>query len=331
MTLKVGEAAGRLTRSWRAWTAPGALILLYHRVAETPSPWYQLSVTSARFLEHLEVLRRLAYPISLGALAARLRQGRVPRKAVALTFDDGYADNLRVAKPLLERHAVPATVFVTSGLVGSSEGFWWDELERHVFGAPRLPERVRVVTDGQVHEFGLPTYGDGDAGGARRHLVAALDRLMRRASPERRREILAQLRAQVPADTTLGADRVLTADELVRLADGDLIEVGAHTVTHPVLSGLSPAVQRAEVAGSKRALEAMLGRPVVAFSYPFGTTDDFDGDSVAIAREAGFVCACTVLPRAVRSGADAYRLPRFAVRDWDGDMLARRLRAWWGC
>jgi peptidoglycan/xylan/chitin deacetylase (PgdA/CDA1 family) len=330
VSLTVGRAAERLVRSWRAWTAPGAVILLYHRVAETPSPWYQLSVTPARFAEHLEVLRRAAYPMSLLAMVSGLQQGRLPRRAVAVTFDDGYADNLLAAKPLLEQQAVPATVFVTVGLVGSSEGPWWDELEQHVFAARLLPRHVRVVSDGQAHDVNLVARDGDRTNGAPGRLIAALDRIMRRASLEERRAIFAQLRAQVPIDAEPRADRMLTARELVRLADGDLVEVGAHTMTHPVLSGLSVAALRAEVGGSKRALEAMLGRPVTAFSYPFGTAEDFDANSAAVVREAGFACACAVAPRAVRPGADVYRLPRFAVRDWDGETFGRRLRAWWG-
>src|SRR3954470_15948888 len=104
---------------------PPALILLYHRVATPTRDPQLLSVSPERFAEHLEVVRRCAEPV---ALAGILAQGEGPRAAI--TFDDGYADNLHEAAPLLAAAGVPATVFVVSGQVGTTDEFWWDELER---------------------------------------------------------------------------------------------------------------------------------------------------------------------------------------------------------
>jgi peptidoglycan/xylan/chitin deacetylase (PgdA/CDA1 family) len=105
-------------------------ILLYHRVAELESDPQQLAVTPARFEEHLRVLRAACTPVALADVPRLLRARKLPKRPVAVTFDDGYRDNLHEAKPLLERHGVPATVFVASGYVGRGTEFWWDELER---------------------------------------------------------------------------------------------------------------------------------------------------------------------------------------------------------
>src|SRR5690606_37807585 len=95
-------------------------VLLYHRVADAPRDPQQLAVAPERFAAHLEVLAATCTPVALGEAAARLRSPRgLPPRAVAVTFDDGYRDNLHTAKPLLERHGVPATVFVASGYVGA--------------------------------------------------------------------------------------------------------------------------------------------------------------------------------------------------------------------
>src|SRR5262245_38128283 len=110
--------------------AARAVILMYHRIADVPlAPW-SMCVAPEHFAAHLLMLRQYAIPMSLNQLAHAYHAGNLPQRAVAITFDDGYADNLHHAKPLLERYGIPATVFVTTGYVGSTREFWWDELER---------------------------------------------------------------------------------------------------------------------------------------------------------------------------------------------------------
>jgi peptidoglycan/xylan/chitin deacetylase (PgdA/CDA1 family) len=119
--------------------------------------------------------------------------------------------------------------------------------------------------------------------------------------------------------------RPLTLDELRRLASGNLVEIGAHTVTHPTLSKLGAHEQRAEIAGSKRQLESALGRPIMSFAYPYGSVGDFDQTTASIVRDAGFDHACANVSSVLDHEADVYRLPRILVRDWTGGELARRL------
>ena len=127
--------SGRALRQIPQWLgkrpSENVLVLVYHRVAKPRSDPWSLAVTPERFAEHLEVLRRHAVPLRLQQLSRALAKGAtLPGRAVVVTFDDGYADNLHNAKPLLERHDVPATIFLPSGFIGSEDGFWWDELDR---------------------------------------------------------------------------------------------------------------------------------------------------------------------------------------------------------
>jgi peptidoglycan/xylan/chitin deacetylase (PgdA/CDA1 family) len=117
--------------------------------------------------------------------------------------------------------------------------------------------------------------------------------------------------------------RLLRADEVARLDRDSLLEVGAHTVSHPMLSRLGAARRHAEIAGSKRRLEELLGRPVASFAYPYGA----GVGTARMVRRAGFESACTTAGRRVVPGSDRYRLPRVYVGDWDGDQLERRLAA----
>ena len=131
----------RAVRRLRDRFAPEGLILLYHRVADAGSDPWSLCVTPRHFAEHLEVLRKYSDPMRLQHLAQGLYRRQRAGRPVAITFDDGYADNLQNAKPLLERYDIPATVFVTTGYIGSEREFWWDELERLLLQPGTVPEK----------------------------------------------------------------------------------------------------------------------------------------------------------------------------------------------
>lgn len=117
----------------------------------------------------------------------------------------------------------------------------------------------------------------------------------------------------------------LLQQEVEAIAQGGLIEAGAHTVTHPVLSTLPTALQRDEIQQSKASLEKILGRPVTSFAYPYG---NYSAETVPIVREAGFTCACSTLPGVVGGDTDRFQLPRVQIEDWDGEEFSRKLSLW---
>ncbi len=122
--------------------------------------------------------------------------------------------------------------------------------------------------------------------------------------------------------------RTLSVEELRTLSQGELIEVGAHTVTHPLLSGLPESVQQDEVQRSKITLEESIREPVSSFAYPYGI---YTNETVAIIRKAGFDCACSTTSDSVWHGNDRFQLPRVTVEDWDGEEFKQRLLKWITC
>ncbi len=334
----------RLARRAINRVTPGALILAYHRVAEPPADPQLLSVTPGHFAEQLDVLRGWGRPMRLQELREALAAGRLPDRAVVVTFDDGYADNLHAAEPLLRSRGVPASVFITAGHVGSSGEFWWDELERVLLHPGPLPESLSLHVDGQEHSWKLRPAGEGrepsPAGPAwsvldpedpspRYTAYRALCRLLRDLHPALRSEALQAVRAWAGASAEgRPTHRALDADEIVRLAAGGLVEIGSHTMTHPVLARLDPAGQRAELQESKARLEAILGQPVTSLAYPFGSPADYGPETLAAARDSGFAVACANFPAVVRRGSDLWQLPRVLVRNWSGDEFGRRLEEW---
>jgi peptidoglycan/xylan/chitin deacetylase (PgdA/CDA1 family) len=312
------------------------LILLYHRVATLQLDPQLLCVTPERFAEHLDVLRRLARPVPL----PRVREvsstsDPVP---VAVTFDDGYADNLQTALPLLETADVPATFFIVSGLVGSDREFWWDELERVLLAGDELPPALEVRVDGDVLRFDLtnnsvrdPTWNvlREDMPSPRHVAYRSLMMRLRSLDPTMRDAVIDELRRWAGgSDGSRSSHRPLDESELRQLDAHELATVGAHTVGHPSLAGLSPSRQRYEVGGSKGRLEELVGHPVTSFSYPFGGQADYTPTTIAAVAGAGFELACANVEGRVGPRSDRFQLPRMLVRDWPGAEFERRLRAW---
>jgi peptidoglycan/xylan/chitin deacetylase (PgdA/CDA1 family) len=328
----------------RRSSKPSTPVLLYHRVAELESDPQLFAVRPSRFSEHLAILRERYEPLGLGELLLRIRKGTLPSRGVVITFDDGYEDNLLVAKPLLEAKEVPATVFVTSGYVGSGREFWWDELERRLLQPGKVAPVMKIELGAETLSWELGEnafYGEDqyernrswnvlqeDDPSSRHVIYRSLFKRLRRAIASDRESALAQLRAQSHLDEAARAShRPLTVEGLRRLADSDLLEIGSHTVTHPVLSALPPQLQRCEIADSRRNLEQLIQRPVRTFSYPFGSPGDIAPETASAVREAGFVCACMNITGRVTHSTDVFRIPRILVRDWEADELAARLAA----
>lgn len=331
----IGRGAHRVRNWWDRRFRRQAVVLLYHRVADLDIDPWSLAVTPKHFAEHLDVLRRSANLLSLRDLAWHLREGQVPRNSVVLTFDDGYHDNLYTAKPLLERHEVPATVFVaTKGVEGGDE-FWWDELEALLLRPNTLPAEIRLDIQGEERRWDfLPSEEaggclEGQTSDARLHLYRSIWEAVAPLREEYRLHVLSQLRDLLDAPPSRrDTHRLLTADEVEELAEGALVEIGAHTVTHPVLATLPVEQQRREIERSRQALEEITQRPVTAFSYPFGKRADYTPDTVALVRSLGLECACSNFPGAVHRATDPYQFPRLYVHDEDGDRFAEKLSGW---
>jgi peptidoglycan/xylan/chitin deacetylase (PgdA/CDA1 family) len=320
--LKTVKLSGRWLRSR---LLPGTLVLGYHSIAEPMGDAHPLCVTPQHFGEQLQVLSQLGRVISLRGLVRSLQEGLVPKRAVVLTFDDGYADILQHARPLLERYQAAATVFVTTGSLGRE--FWWDRLERLLLAPTALPEQLSLSIEDGSYQW-LPGAGPraGKALGSRQDVVrSAYDPLLL-LSPEKREKALAALEAwSGRAADHVPARRALTGEELLELASGELFEIGAHSVTHPFLADLPSEAQRAEIQESKVHLEELLSRPVTSFAYPNGSSSP---STRALVREYGFDCACSSHKDMVGRWSDRFQLPRLWVQDWDGDAFSRWLRLW---
>jgi peptidoglycan/xylan/chitin deacetylase (PgdA/CDA1 family) len=165
----------------------------------------------------------------------------------------------------------------------------------------------------------------------RHRIYRELHQLLRPLAGEDRESLLAMLRSQI-RDSAVSRPlyRALTRDEICQLAEGGLVEVGAHAVTHPVLSSQTAEIQRWEIKESKKMLEAILGQEITAFSYPYGSISDGGKEAIHLVQEAGFKSACTNTPGIVTLSSHPFWLPRFLIRDWDGEGFKRQLSLFFG-
>jgi len=310
-------------------------ILMFHRVAEAaPDPW-GLCVSPSRFEQQMHALSVHRIPLPMTEFVNLLETGTLPANAVAVTFDDGYVDNVRVAKPILEEAGVPATVFLTTGYLGQNKEFWWDELARLILGCREALEGT-ITIGARTVAVQIPALSRPAAmsstwrvqkrpGTPREALYLEIWtqlRLLDHAARERAIECVRQLfrREEPPEDNLpMSADdvRTLVANTCVD------VEIGAHTETHPPLTALGTADRRREIQGSRAACEALTGKPVAGFAYPHG---DLDEATVSLVRESGFRWACSTDHAVVdTSRFDLFRLPRIQALNWTGRELARVL------
>ena len=336
----------RLALEWGA----RSVVLLYHRIAEPETDPWNLAVTPAHFAEHMTVLRQRTALVPLRALPESALQ-RATRRGVAVTFDDGYADNFHAALPALENGDIPATFFIITGAIGGDR-FWWDRLAELVLLPGTLPEHLVLHVGDRDYEWHLGDSARYDedsfarnrawrasapSPGPRQTLFLELWRLVRALPTGEQSTVIESFAACVTHDATDGVThgatrtapgRPMTVAELASMAVHPLVEMGGHTVSHPRLTDLSAAEQQREIAGGRSQLGSIIGRPVTSFSYPFGSAGDFNSDSVTAVQRAGFERACANYAGRVSARTDPYRMPRIYVRDSDGSTFERQLATW---
>jgi peptidoglycan/xylan/chitin deacetylase (PgdA/CDA1 family) len=320
------RGVGRIRRAYhtlRRRFRTAGVILVYHRVADLTCDPYQLAVSPSLFVQQLDYLADSCLPMRLLDLVENIERDSLPPRAVAVTFDDGYYDNFQHAFPLLQAANIPATIFVTTGMVGSEAEFWWDDLERVLLGDSELPASLRLTAQARVYEWRL------DPAHPRCTAHQDIVDLVRGLVPKERDHVLRQLADWAGTGTTgRPGYRAVTAQELTKLAQSTLIDIGAHTITHARLSMLPPDEQYAEIAGSREALRSLIGALPGTFAYPYGQPDDFAAETVEIVRSAGFRAAATTIPGSIEPGDDPLQLRRCPIFNWDMATFQEQIEAY---
>ena len=293
--------------SLKSLIRPQVAILLYHLVSPDQDKQFLARVLSPQsFEKQLEDLSRSYELLPLDKLAWYIQQGKaLPKKAVAITLDDGYKDNYLYAYPILKKHHVPATMFIATGHIGTERLFWYNKV-KYIFQVTRL---VEASLD-ELGKLSLQSISD-------RLKASSLVREKLKRMPEWKRNSLLERLANalnVNIPDNLGKDAILSWGEVREMSDLG-IAFGAHTVSHPILTNLPLEQAKHEITQSKKDIEEKLGQPVTAFAYPNGGPRDFNSHIASLVKESGFLCAVTAIPHWITPKANIYELGRIRASD----------------
>lgn len=317
------------------------LILMYHRIADlSPDPW-QISISPSNFEAHMNVLKKYCQIVTMQGMRENLRRLPFGKKEAVVTFDDGYAANFHYAKPILERQEIPVSFFITTGVIGSHEEFWWDVLEQIILESKVLPELFEIEFSETRYRWQINsnnrqerlTYTDeivkipeNDTLISAGRLYFVLWKILSKFSPQAKKETLEKIALWAGQKPTPRTDYLpMSSEELTKLGYSRLFEIGAHTVNHPFLSLLSVEEQKEEIQRSKQCLEEILHKPIVSFCYPHG---DYSAYTPELVKDLKFKNACTVVGRAVSRNDNPYLLPRLEVLNWNGEQFEQRIKKW---
>jgi peptidoglycan/xylan/chitin deacetylase (PgdA/CDA1 family) len=294
-------------------------VLIFHRVLREPDPLFPDEVDAERFDRILGWVASWFNVLPLDEAIARLRDGSLPPRAAALSFDDGYADNHDVALPLLQKHGLPCSFFVATGFLDG--GRMWNDTLIEAVRSSRL-DRLDLsgLPDADGTDLGVVPLGDM---AQRRDRLGGLIQRVKYLAPEPRLACVDEIarRAEVqPPD-----DLMMSSAQVRALCQAGM-QVGAHTVSHPILATLTPQAAADEIVRSRDVLQAILGERVGLFAYPNGKpgVDYLPDVHPQLVRDIGFDAAVSTRWAAARADTDPFQIPRFTP--WDRDRTRFGLR-----
>lgn len=309
---------------------------MYHRVATPVTDVWELAVSPEHFKEQLNVLQKMGTVLPIAQMVEDIKKGQIRNKTIAITFDDGYVDNLDVALPMLEAFDLPATIFLTSKTRGS---FWWDELEKGLLTTRQLPQTVQIPFDDVTETFDLASEAELDETTMQAHkswkamsqppptrratLYLQVWQKLRSLRPEAQAAFLEKF-WQMNGVKMPPANDIATEEQLELLIDHPLITIGGHTANHPALAMHPIDFQMAQMQTNKQQLESFLGKPVTVFSYPFGNHNQESMKSASSYFDAAF----TTQPETINKRSNRHQLGRFQVLNWNGADFKAELNNW---
>jgi peptidoglycan/xylan/chitin deacetylase (PgdA/CDA1 family) len=278
-------------------------ILVYHRVHRRPDPLFPGEVDADRFERQMQWIGRIFNVLPLDDALRRLSANALPPLPACITFDDGYADNVEVALPILKRQGLTATFFISAGFVDG--GRMWNDT---------IIESVRATNEEALDlvRLGLGVLPMGTLADRRAAIHALVSDQKYRSSAERADRCAAIAGA---AKVTPPTDLMLRTDQILQLHRAGM-GIGAHTMTHPILASLPLDEASREIGESRDALEAVVRARVGLFAYPNGKPGiDYNGQHVKMVQVLGFDAALSTAWGVATAATDRYQLPRFTP--WD--------------
>jgi peptidoglycan/xylan/chitin deacetylase (PgdA/CDA1 family) len=296
------NAYGRIRRKL---TTQEAAIIVYHRVGPTKNDdLFNQPMSIDSFKKQIDYLYKNHTIISIDELISKRRSQQVPKNTVVITFDDGYKDNHTYAYPILEKYNIPATIYLTSGGIENGKLFWFDKVSYLV----KHSSVEKIDIDG-LGTYELSTEPD-------RSLIAeGICAALHQKSENEKLAIVEKMEkiCQVRIPNDMGFRYYLTWEEVKEM---ELVNFGAHTVTHPILTRIPLETAKYEIIKSKHYIEEQIGKKITSFAYPVGELGDVNLQIINCVKEAGFNSAVSVYPfRLISSKDDSFYLGRIGVHE----------------
>lgn len=282
-------------------------ILTYHSIVREDLPISDFCfVNLSTFVEHISYLKKHCRVLPLGDAVGRMRAGALDGPSVAITFDDGYQNNCDVAFPVLREAGFPATIFLTTDLIGTQKTLW----PCHILRALSETSRSHIEWNGRKYPLSDPP--------SRVEASAALQAMLRWLPPSELRANLDGILRKLDYDPERSVEpdspyRMLSESAVREMADSGLIQFGAHTTSHSNLKTLSDEECRYEISESIDSVTELTGTRCTLFAFPFGSRDDFDNRSVAVLQECGIEASVTTEAGPNTRAISALKLRRYGV------------------
>lgn len=287
-------------------------ILIYHRVRNNTDPLTPYDMKAEQFDWEMRLLRQYFNVLSLDEAVSALENHTLPDRAVCITFDDGYTDQVEVALPILEKYDHPAAFFIPTGYLNG--GCMWNDVVTETIRFYRGRELNLTKLNLGLHKVSTVT--------EKRETIAHLLDIIKHFHPEKRKQVLDCMKMLIGFDV---AKNLMMSANSIQLLSNAGMEIGCHSKMHPILTSLSDAEAGAEIRESKQILEEIVDKPVRYFAYPNGKPyEDYMPEHVEIVKQAGFEAALSTAKGVSTTESDIFQLPRFTP--WDNNPTKFMLR-----
>lgn len=319
-----------------------AIVLMYHRIADAEADVWNIAVSPRNLEEQLKFLKGTGRVVPLTNIVNQVRKKWIRKNSIAITFDDGYADNFSVGKPLLEKYDLPATFFIPSINIGKQKAFWWDELEHLILYTQELPASVSIVIEGNKIQFDLGEESKlNDEIISKHHAWKAYEeppltlrcdlflKIWEDLKPlpdEQQQNYLQTIRDWAGCNISERPGyQCMTIEQLKQSGENKLLTIGAHSSTHAALAFHDKDYQEKELTNNKIFLEKVLAKKVEMIAYPYGS---FNADTIDTAMGAGYTAAFTSEEESVSNKTHLYRIGRFQVKNINAFKFEESLERW---
>lgn len=311
MQALIDRGINRIRAAYNRSFSSSSIALIYHRVTDLKVDPQLLSVTPENFYDQVKYLQKNYTLLSIDEFIEIKKnpKRKFPPQSVILTFDDGYADNYLQALPILESLNAQALFYISTSNINTEFELWWDELER-IFYSHDLPDFLELEISDKRYSFSTKSVQE------RETAYRSIFPYIKTSKLNERFSVMEKLRKWSGNYNGRASHKLLTNDQVKKMSCSKSAIIGTHTHTHPTLSILAIDEQLKEIKTSIDVLEGITNIKTKHFSYPYGSMDDYNDNSIQICQQLDLEFVFANFQGHIYHSSNNYELPRFIARNW---------------